>query len=67
MIEHMIQELSHYKRDKETIMREAIAERLDASYRTYVKELSESIDFLEQRQALSILKRMNKLNGKSSK
>ena len=67
MIQRMLQELSGYHRDKETIMREAIAERLDASYKVYTSELEYSVQFLEQRQALSILKRVNKLNGKSCK
>lgn len=60
MIQGMILELQEYKRDKDTIMRQAVQERLNASYEAYVSELDASMLFLSKRHELSILKRLNK-------
>lgn len=60
MIQGMILELQEYKRDKDAIMRQAVQERLNASYEAYVSELDASMLFLSKRHELSILKRLNK-------
>ena len=60
MIQGMILELQEYKRDKDVIMRQAIQERLNASYEAYMSELDASMLFLSKRHELSILKRLNK-------
>lgn len=62
----MLQDLQNYKRDKQTLMPKYIEERLNKSFSVYDKELQQSIQFLTQKHEKSIIKRMKKLDGKST-
>ena len=63
----MIETLSGYKRDKETLMSNYVTERLDKSFNQYDKELQQSILFLTRKHEKSLIKRMKKLNDKSNR
>ena len=53
--------LQGYKHSKEELMLRYVSERLNKSYETYQKELSQGLSFLEQKHEKSLLKRLNKL------
>lgn len=61
----MLNEISSYHRDKETLMRSYVIERLDKSFNQYDKELQHSIEFLAGKHEKSILKRIKKIDDKS--
>ena len=56
----MIQMLQCYKRDREQLMQQYVAERLNKSYNQYSKELQQTLDFLTRKHEKSLLKRMTK-------
>ena len=62
----MLEELQNYKRDKNTLMTQYVTERLDKSFNQYDKELQQSIQFLTRKHEKSLIKRINKLNDRSS-
>lgn len=55
---NMLEDMSAYHRDKETLLTIHINERLNKSLQTYYKEISKSLDYLSNRNELSILKKM---------
>ena len=59
---HALTELSKHKNyDKEDLLLQHINERLTKSFDTYQKELDTSIDYLQRRNELNVMKKMNKL------
>lgn len=62
----MLNDLQKYKRDKQTLMPEYVATRLDKSFNQYDKELQQSLQFLTRKHEKSLIKRLKKLNDKSS-
>lgn len=66
LLNNMLKELSEYKRDPEKLMPEYVSERLNKSFNQYDKELQQSIDYLTRKHEKSLIKRMKKLNVKSS-
>ena len=63
----MIETLNSYKRGKENLMSNYVAERLDKSFNQYDKELQQSILFLTRKHEKSLIKRMKKLDDKSNR
>ena len=59
----MIEELQQYKRDKNDLMKQYVAERLDKSFSQYDKELQQSILYLTKKHEKSLVKRLKKLNN----
>lgn len=67
LLHTMLEELQNYKEcDRATLMAARVAERLEKSFNQYDTELQQSIQFLTKKHEKSLIKRMNKLNGKSS-
>ena len=66
LLKSMLNELSEYKRDKQTLMSQYVSDRLDKSFSQYDKELQHSIEYLTNKHEKSLIKRMKKLDGKSS-
>lgn len=56
----MLNDLQAHKRDRESMMLEAINLRLETSYKTYCKELNTSLEYLERRNTLNVMKKINK-------
>ena len=57
----MIEDLSGHKRDRETVLLEAINARLSASYRSYCEELSSSLQYLKRRDTANVMKKINRI------
>ena len=57
-----LNELQQYKgQSKEDILMKRVAERLDKSFETYQKELSDSTEYLLRRKEINVLRKLNKL------
>ena len=57
-----LKELSNYKNpDKEDLLLQHINERLTKSFDTYQEELDSSIEYLQRRDELNVVKKMNRL------
>lgn len=57
-----LKELQQYKgQSKEDILMKRVAERLDKSFETYQKELSDSTEYLLRRKEINVLRKLNKL------
>lgn len=62
LCKHMINELQQYKnKDKNELFFNSVSTRLNKSFMTYEEELTLSEEYLERRQELRVMKRMNKL------
>lgn len=57
----MLNDLSSHKRDKEYLMLEYINLRLDKSFTNYFKDLSSSLEYLERKNSINVMKKMNRL------
>jgi hypothetical protein len=56
-----LQEIQKYKcKNKDELLYKYIRERLDSSYKSYVKELSESVEYLSSRDNLRVFKKVTK-------
>ena len=56
----MLNDISHYKgKSKDELLYKYIRDRLDKSYRTYIKELDTSTSYLERRKEHRVLKKLN--------
>ena len=62
----MLKDMSNYHRNTCDLMPHYVSERLDLSFKEYNKELQQSIQYLTRKHEKSIIKRMNKLDGKSN-
>lgn len=60
-LELIIKELDNYKRNKEQLMYKYINDRLTKSLNSYYKELSDSVNFLNSKEELNIIKKINNL------
>lgn len=57
----ILTEVQKYKgKTKDELLYKYIRERLDSSYKSYVKELSESVDYLSSRDTLRVFKKVTK-------
>lgn len=57
-----IKELQQYKgQSREDILMKRVTERLDKSFETYQKELSDSTEYLLRRKEINVLRKLNKL------
>lgn len=57
-----LKEIEMYKgRSREDILMARVAERLDKSFETYQKELSDSTEYLLRRKEINVLRKLNKL------
>lgn len=63
---NMLTELNNYRRDRNILMEIHVTERLNQSFNQYDKELQQGIQFLTRKHEKSLLKRINKLNDRSS-
>jgi hypothetical protein len=53
-------DLSKHKRDKESMYRECVAERLDKSLNSYISELKDSYGYLSRRTEIRVLSKINR-------
>jgi hypothetical protein len=60
-LNRMINDLSKYKRDKNSLLEMYIKERLDKSLEVYYNQLNYSLDVLMKRDSLRVMKQSNKL------
>lgn len=60
-LNRMINDLSKYKRDKNSLLEMYIKERLDKSLEVYYNQLNYSLDVLMKRDSLKVMKQSNKL------
>jgi len=60
-LELIIKELDNYKRNKEQLMYKYINDRLTKSLNSYYKELRDSVNFLNSKEELKIIKKINNL------
>ena len=60
----MLETLQNHKHDKATMMQMCMEQRLSKSFDLYNKELQQSILFLTRKHEKSLLKRLNKIDGK---
>lgn len=58
-----LNDLSHYKRDKNDLMEFYINDRLSKSLEVYYSKLYNSLSYLIKKDDLRVLKTFNKLNG----
>ena len=65
-IMNMLSQLQEYKRDKTMLMEIYVSERLDKSFAVYDQQLTQSIDFLTKKHEKSLVKRIQKLDDKST-
>ena len=65
-INSMIETLQQYKHEKSNLMYDYISERLNKSFNLYAHELTNSLVFLTHKHEKSILKRLNRIDDKSS-
>ena len=57
-----LKEIEMYKgRSREDILMARVEERLDKSFETYQKELSDSTEYLLRRKEINVLRKLNKL------
>ena len=56
----IITDLKKYKRDKKSLMETYVNQRLNQSLRTYYRELSEAIKYLEDKDAMNVARKLNK-------
>ena len=56
----LLDELSKHHRSKEVIMLQAVEARLNASSKSYLEELENSVKYLSIRKPLNLMKRLNK-------
>lgn len=57
----MIEDLNTHKRDREYLMLEYINKRLDKSFTSYTSDLCSSLDYLERRNSLNVVKKLNRM------
>ena len=57
-----LNELQKYKTPKNILLENRIKERLDKSYQSYTKELNASLDYLQRRNELNVIKKLNRMN-----
>lgn len=60
-LNRMINDLSKYKRDKNSLLEMYIKERLDKSLEVYYNQLNYSLDVLMKRDSLRVMRQSNKL------
>lgn len=53
-------DLKEHNKDRNTMMSLCVEERLNKSLSTYYKELSNSINYLEYKDSLRVMKKINK-------
>ena len=59
----MLSDLSQYKNsDKEELMLKYINERLDRSFQSYEADVKQGIEYLNHRNELRVLKKLNRMN-----
>lgn len=59
----MLSELSQYKNsDKEELMLKYINERLDRSFQSYEADIKRGVEYLNYRNELRVLKKLNRMN-----
>lgn len=56
---NMLSDLSHYHRDKATLIQSYVNARLNESLKVYYKELSQSIDYLSDKNNIRVMKKLN--------
>ena len=56
---NMLKDLSSYHRNKNTLLQFYINQRLNDSLKVYYKELSQSIDYLSDKNNIRVLKKLN--------
>ena len=56
----MLQDISRYRRNKDTIISESLKLRLDDSLDNYIKDLLKSSDYLNHRNHMKLLRKMYK-------
>ena len=56
---NMLKDLSSYHRDKNILLQFYINQRLNDSLKVYYKELSQSIDYLSDKNNIRVLKKLN--------
>ena len=57
----MLQDIEHHKRDRETVLLDAINSRLATSFRSYCEDLTYSYEYLERRNNKNVMKKLNRL------
>lgn len=56
----MVNDLNSYKRDNSGLLEMYINDRLNKSLKTYYKELNQTIEYLNSKDALNVAKKMNR-------
>ena len=57
----LVTELSTHHREREQVLMDAVKCRLEVSFSTYEKELTNSVNYLTRRKEINVLKKMSKL------
>lgn len=61
-LNNMLEQLSKYHKETETLMQTYVSERLDKAFAVYDKELQQSIQILTRKHEKSIVKRMRSMD-----
>ena len=56
----IIKDLQKYKKDRDTSLFESISRRLNTSLSIYMEELNKDTEYLENRNELKLVKKLNK-------